>query len=129
VDLLLGQLLAMKALRLSRARCRLAMSAGATCCRGSSFRSTDAWSPQLHTVKASRKFAPASPQLSHGFHDRLRRYSCTSAAERCIKRAYSVASTSAKRCTACFVTLQFIAVGLNFNDGGDNVVHVPALAE
>jgi hypothetical protein len=73
VDLLLGQLLAMKALQIIPSALQTGDERGRDLLpRCSSFRSTDAYVVQLHTVKASRKFPHRGiATLSHGFHDRL----------------------------------------------------------
>jgi hypothetical protein len=73
VDLLLGQLLAMKALQIIASALQTLNERGLDLLpRRSSFLSADAYVVQLHTIKASRKFPHRGiAALSHGFHDRL----------------------------------------------------------
>jgi hypothetical protein len=73
VDLLLGQLLAMKALQIIPSPLQTLDERGFNLlprCR--SFRSADAYVVQLHTVEAGRKFPHCRiAALAHGFHNRL----------------------------------------------------------
>jgi len=73
VDLLLGQLLAMKALQIIPSALQTCDEPGLDLLpRCGSVLGTDAYVVQLHTVKAGRKFAHRSiAALAHGFHDRL----------------------------------------------------------
>jgi hypothetical protein len=73
VDLLLRQLLAMKALQIIPSALQTLDERGLDLLpRCSSFLGADAYVVQLHTVKAGRKFSHRGiAALAHGCHDRL----------------------------------------------------------
>ena len=88
---------------------------------------------QLYTVKVGRKFSYCSvTALAHGFHDRLhlRQHaldiSRSTLHQARILRCLDLCQTLHPH--TCLL-LQFIAMGLNFDDGSNNVVHILALTE